>query len=57
MPLTLIKYCHLLNMNFETVILADDGTELAKIQKVKVLRNDRRQGLCGYKCLRLLLWP
>lgn len=23
----------------------DDGTELAKIQKVKVLRNDRRQGL------------
>lgn len=53
-----IKYCQLLNINFEIVVLADDGTELAKIQKVRVLRNDRRQGLCGYRyILKLLLWP
>ena len=26
------------------MLTADDGSELAKIHKVKVLRNDRRQG-------------
>jgi len=33
-----------LHVNFLT---AEDGSELAKIHKVKVLRNDRRQGMCS----------
>jgi len=27
-------------------LTAEDGSELAKIHKVKVLRNDKRQGKC-----------
>jgi len=32
-------------LQFLLSFLAEDGTELANIQKVKVLRNERRQGL------------
>lgn len=41
--LELIFFDFLLQFLFS--FLAEDGTELANIQKVKVLRNERRQGL------------
>ena len=38
------KFSNYSNIQFCVFISAEDGLELSKIQKVKVLRNDRRQG-------------